>query len=248
MRPHPSLRHQSHRPWPLPERSWALQQVWNDLLFLHWPVPANSLRPLIPAPLDVQEFSGTAWLAVTPFWMSGVGFANRPFPLGLSRFPELNVRTYVRFEDRPGVWFFSLDAGSRLGVLGGRWLYGLPYVYARMRRERQGDQVTYDSMRPAGVGFAARYGPAAPPEPSLPGSLEHWLTERYCLYTVRGRERLYRAEIHHRPWPLQRAAAELSRNDMAGIHGIRADGPPALLHFSRELEVIVWSLERIRPR
>jgi uncharacterized protein YqjF (DUF2071 family) len=245
--PHPSLQHLSHRPWPIPERSWALRQVWHDLLFLHWPVPAASLRARIPPGLELQEFSGTAWLAVTPFWMSGVGFRHWLFPPGASRFGELNVRTYVNFEDRPGVWFFSLDAGSRLGVLGGRWLYGLPYIHAHIRWERSGEAIRYDSTRRDGTGFAARYGPTGPVAASVPGSLEHWLTERYCLYAQRRSAGLWRAEIHHRPWPLQSAAAVISRNDLRPAHRIAVEGPP-LLHFSRELEVVVWSLERVMRR
>ncbi|HEV8455811.1 MAG TPA: DUF2071 domain-containing protein [Gemmatimonadales bacterium] len=244
---HPSLQHLSHRPWPIPTRPWTLRQVWHDLLFLHWPVPAAILRTLVPPALEIQEFSGSAWLAVTPFWMSDIGFRRWRFPGGLSRFGELNIRTYVSRADRPGVWFFSLDAGSRLGALVGRWLYGLPYVHARIQQGQVGEEVRFGSTRRGGIGFVARYGPTGPPGTSHPGSLEHWLTERYCLYSQRSGE-LHRAEIHHRPWPLQPAAAVVTRNDLPGVHGIALGGPPALLHFSRKLEVIVWSLERVIRR
>jgi uncharacterized protein len=242
---HPSLQHQAHRPWALPSRSWLLRQTWHDLLFLHWPVPAAMLRPLIPRSLSVEEFSGTAWVAVTPFWMSGISVRQwPPFPL-LSRFEELNVRTYVSFADRPGVWFFSLDAASRLAVWGARLLYGLPYMHARMEQHREGEEVAYQSERKGGTCFSARYGPIGPCTPSPRGSLEHWLTERYCLYAQASGE-LYRAEIHHAPWPLQPAAATIHRNDLLGVNGITNSGPPALLHFSRKLDVIVWSRERVR--
>ncbi len=245
MATHSSLQHQSHRPWPLPARPWLLRQTWHDLLFLHWPVPAVILQPLLPAALQVEEFAGTAWLAVTPFWMSDIGIRNWPTPPMLSRFDELNVRTYVRFGGRSGVWFFSLDAGSRLAVWGARWLYRLPYVYARMRHRPAGDDVHYDSERSVGAGFRARYGPTGPVNPSRPGSVEHWLTERYCLYAPRPSGGLYRADIHHVPWPLQPAAATIARNDMLELHGIPQSGPPELLHFSRRLEVIVWPPERV---
>ena len=245
MATHSSLQHQAHRPWPLPARPWLLRQTWHDLLFLHWPVPAVILQPLLPAALQVEEFAGTAWLAVTPFWMSDIGIRNWPTPPMLSRFDELNVRTYVRFGGRSGVWFFSLDAGSRLAVWGARWLYRLPYVYARMRHRPAGDDVLYDSERSVGAGFRARYGPTGPVNPSRPGSVEHWLTERYCLYAPRPSGGLYRADIHHVPWPLQPAAATIARNDMFELHGIPQSGPPELLHFSRRLEVIVWPPERV---
>jgi hypothetical protein len=242
---HPSLQHQSHRPWPIPSRPWLLRQTWHDLLFLHWAVPAETLRPLLPGALQVDEFAGSAWVAVTPFWMSEIGFRNWPSPAALSRFDELNVRTYVSFGGRSGVWFFSLDAGSRLGVWGARWLYRLPYVHARMQHQLLGEEVLYHSERNPGIGFRARYGPIGPVTPSCPGSLEHWLTERYCLYAPRPSGGLYRADIHHAPWPLQAAAATIDRNEMLALHGIPASGPPRLLHFSRRLEVIVWSPERV---
>lgn len=177
--------------------------------------------------------------------MSDIGVRAWPKLPFLSRFDELNVRTYVRFADRPGVWFFSLDAGRRLGVWGGRWLYRLPYVHARMRHCRQAEEIAYQSERKLGAGFAARYGPIGPVTPSRPGSIEHWLTERYCLYAQKGSGALFRADIHHAPWPLQPAAVTIQRNDMLGVHGIELNGAPALMHFSRRLEVIVWARERV---
>lgn len=245
MAAHPSLQHQSHRPWPIPSRPWLLRQTWHDLLFLHWAAPAAILRPLLPGALQLEEFAGTAWVAVTPFWMSDIGFRNWPALPVLSRFDELNVRTYVRFGGRSGVWFFSLDAGSRLAVWAARRLYRLPYLHARMRHQHVGEELSYHSERRAGAGFGARYGPIGPVTPSRPGSIEHWLTERYCLYAPRPSGGLYRADIHHAPWPLQAAAATLDRNDMLELNGIEAGGPPSLLHFSRKLEVIIWSPERV---
>jgi uncharacterized protein YqjF (DUF2071 family) len=219
--------------------------TWHDLLFLHWPVPALALRSLVPQALDIEEFAGSAWVAVTPFWMSGIGWRNcGSFP-GASRFDELNVRTYVRHRDRSGVWFFSLDAGSRLGAWAARRMYGLPYVYARMQHRFEGDEIVYRAERPHQAGFEARYGPSGPVMQSQPGTLEHWLTERYCLY-ARGRSgALYRADIHHARWALQPAAASIQRNEMLDLHGIAAGGPPRLLHFSRKLDVVVWARERV---
>lgn len=244
MATHPELSQVDHRPWPVPDRPWLLRQTWHDLLFLHWPIPVAELRPQVPQPLEIDEHLGSAWVAVTPFWMSGIGVRNWPvFPIA-ARFDELNVRTYVRLGDRPGVWFFSLDAGSVLGVLGARFLYGLPYQYARMRHESSGEDVVYQSERSPSVGFAARYSPSGPVSRNAPGSTEHWLTERYCLYVRRGSS-LHRAEIHHAPWPLQTAQAVLSRNDMLRVNRLTVQQPPALLHFSRRLDVVVWSPERV---
>lgn len=184
-------------------------------------------------------------MAVTPFWMSGIRFRHLPTLPGGWRFEELNVRTYVAHGDRPGVWFFSLDAGSRLAVLAARWLYGLPYVHARMAHRQEGEAIVYDSVRADGTGFAARYQPSGVAAASRPGSLEYFLTERYCLYALDRSRRLQRADIDHVPWPLQPATAVVGRNDMLGVHGIPAVGSPATAHFARRLEVVVWSPERL---
>ena len=239
------LAQQAHRPWPAPRRPWALRQVWHDLLFAHWPVQGAVLRPLIPAGLTLQEFAGSAWVAVTPFWMSDIAFRGFPALPGVSRFDELNVRTYVTCQNRPGVWFFSLDAGNRLAVLVARRLYGLPYIPARMWHRAEGDALRYHAQRADGAGFDASYGPIGPPALSVPGSLEHWLTERYCLYAAGRDGTLYRAEIHHAPWGLQPAQAGIRRNQLPQASGIHLEGEPALLHFSRRLEVLVWPRERL---
>ena len=196
---HPAFAHVAHRPWALPTGRWVWRQTWHDLLFLHWPVPAATLRALVPPPLDIDEFGGEGWVGVIPFWMSGVTRRGWPGVPGASAFPELNVRTYVSWADRPGVWFFSLDAGNPLAVLAARAVYHLPYVNATMRARRSGSRVEYRSDRSSGMGFHATYGPTGPVFQARPGTLEHWLTERYCLYAQSGFGGLYRAEIHHAP-------------------------------------------------
>lgn len=172
-----------HRLWSPPDRPWAGHMTWRDLLFAHWPVPARALRPSVPAALEIEEFDGTAWLAVVPFEMTDMHLRGLPSVPGLSRTLELNVRTYVRAGTVPGVWFFSLDAESRLAVLGARRLFHLNYLHARMEIEREGHGVArytsrriHRGARPAN--FAASYRPVSQPFLSLAGSLEHWLTER----------------------------------------------------------------------
>ena len=237
-----------HRPWPVPDRPWAWRQTWHDLLFAHWPVPAADLRPLIPPELAVQEFDGTAWLGVVPFRMTGV--MRRPLPdlPGISAFAELNLRTYVEVGGKPGVWFLSLDAANLLAVWAARRLFHLPYFYARMSIGGLPDQVRYRSVRrrdPKDLTFKARYEPVSEPSQSQPGSLEHWLTERYCLYAIAPDGRVHRTEIHHGPWPLQQARAVIERNDLPLPHGLTCSGPPVLTHFCRRLEVVVWSPELV---
>ena len=229
----------------MPIRPWIGRQTWNDLAFLHWPIAAKTLRSLVPKTLEVEEHDGSAWVAITPFWMSGVTLRGWPEIPGTSTFPELNVRTYVTRGDRPGVWFFSLDAGNPLAVLAARAVYHLPYVNATMRARRSGSRVEYHSDRGSGMGFHATYGPTGAVFQAQPGTLEHWLTERYCLYAQSGSGGLYRAEIHHAPWPLQPGTASIEHNDMLVVHNLPDAGSPSLVHFTQKLDVIVWLPTRV---
>jgi uncharacterized protein YqjF (DUF2071 family) len=218
---------------------------WHNLLFAHWPVHADSIRRLIPDLVEVDTFDGFAWLGVVPFHMSGVRPRYVPVPLA---FPELNVRTYVKYRGKSGVWFFSLDAASWLSVRAARWL-GLPYYDARMAVQFHGDVVEYDSRRthenapPAD--FSARYAPTSPVYYSAPGTLDHWLTERYALYAALKPGRVVFGEIHHAPWPLQRAEAELRRNTMTIALGLNVEATEPLCHFARYQEVVAWPIVQI---
>lgn len=239
---HSALRTVSHRPWPLPPRPWAWRQSWRELLFAHWPVPAAKLRDLVPAPLEVQEFEGTSWVGIVPFRMAGV--MRRPLPdlPWISAFPELNLRLYVEHAGKPGVWFLSLDATNPLAVWAARRFFHLPYENADITIRVVDGSIHYVSeRRQRDARFAAQYAPSGEPYRSTPGSLEHWLTERYCLYARSPRGRLYRAEVHHEPWPLQPAEARIDDNVLTQPHGFELPGAPALLHFSRRLDVVVWS-------
>jgi uncharacterized protein len=253
-----------HRPWPLPGGPWFIAQSWLDLLFAHWPISVADLRPVVPDRLDLDVFAGQAWIGLVPFRMSGVRPRGVPALPGLSRFPELNLRTYVRgvageAEARPGVFFFSLDATNRVAVTLGRALFHLPYLRAQMTCETEpgGEVVRYSSRRshpgvPVGE-LEARYGPIGPVDRAEPGSLEHWLTERYCLYAVSPVDlppaengfRVYRSEVHHEPWPLQPAFADLTCNTIARSMNVPIAGPPRLLHFARRIDVVVWPPRRL---
>jgi uncharacterized protein YqjF (DUF2071 family) len=213
-----------------------MHQTWVDLLFAHWPIAADLLRRWVPEPLSINTFDGTAWLAVTPFRIEGLRARGLPALPGLSSFPELNVRTYVAAA-KPGVYFFSLDAGNPLAVAFARRFYDLPYFSAEMRAGAFGNGVFYRSRRRrGGAELEAHYEPSGDAFRSAPGTLEHFLTERYCLYTVKG-AKVFRTDIDHVPWPLQPAKAEFRRNTMGGQIGITLATPPPLLHFARRLEV-----------
>ncbi len=244
---HPSLAHLNHRPWPMPTSPWIWRQCWRELLFAHWPIPADVLRPLVPEPLKIQEFDGTSWLALVPFRMTGVMLRPLPDLPWLSAFPEVNVRVYVEHGGKPGVWFLSLDASNPVAVWAARRFFHLPYFRARMSLTRRTDPpstIDYRSERPD-ARLLASYRPTSAPYLSAPGTLEHFLTERYCLYARRPDGSLWRNEVHHQPWPLQKAEAEIGTNTLFASHGLTVDGPPALLHYAHEIGVVVWGAERV---
>lgn len=224
-----------------------MRQTWERLLFAHWALDPSVVRRLVPSVLDLDLRDGSSWVAVTPFSISGLRPRLLPPIPGGSSFPELNVRTYVTYRGKPGVFFFSLDAGSVMAVFGARAMYGLPYYYAGMRVQHEGDDVRYHCLR-RHMGkvaeFRGEYKPRGAIFEAAPGSLEKFLVERYCLYSVQGR-RLYRADIHHIPWPLQPADAHIDVNTMAAAAGIALPGDPPLLHYARQLEVLVWSPDRL---
>jgi uncharacterized protein YqjF (DUF2071 family) len=216
------------------------------LLFAHWPVPAEVLRPLVPPQLPLDTFGGQSWIGIVPFHMSNVRPRGVP-PLPLvSAFPELNVRTYVTLDNKAGVYFFSLDAANVPAVWTARALYHLPYFYAHMRAHVRNDEVDYTSERfltPAE--FKAKYRPVRGVELRASNTIETWLTERYCLYTV-WRNRIYRGDIHHPRWALQDAEAEITRNTMASAAEITLPDARPLLHFSKRQDVLIWPLQRIK--
>jgi hypothetical protein len=227
-----------------------MAQRWHDLLFAHWPLPAGLLARRLPRGLELDTFDGEGWLGVIPFRMSGVRLRGLPALPGTGAFPELNVRTYVRHRGRPGVWFFSLDAASAVAVGVARRWFHLPYFRARMECLAGTDgAVEYRSERthpgapPAEL--RARYAPDGSPAAAVPGSLEHFLVERYSLFADVGDGRLLRGDIVHPPWPLQPATAEWQHNSMAAAAGLALPDRAPLLHFARRLEVRIGRPRRV---
>ena len=245
----------SQSPRPLPSGRWVMTQRWNDLLFAHWPISPASVARLIPDGLQLDTFHGSAWLGVVPFWMDRIKLRGLP-PIPFTRsFPELNLRTYVRDQrtGAPGIFFLSLDANNVAAVAFARAAYSLPYYWAEMRLQQRSERefAFYSRRRwtKPPVIFKARYrglGPTRKLAESRSGSLEYFLTERYCLFT-RGRNgEPMRANVHHIPWPLEEAEAEIERNDLPAALGIRLPDQEPVLHYSRRLAVYEWQLERLK--
>ncbi|MBV8478237.1 MAG: DUF2071 domain-containing protein [Acidobacteria bacterium] len=245
MSSHALLRSAGHRPWPLPKTPWIMLQTWHDLLFAHWPISPHLMRQHVPAELPLDIWDGQAWMGIVPFHMSNVRLRWMPPLPALSAFPELNVRTYVTLHGKAGVYFFSLDAASLPAVWGARRFYHLPYYAAEMHVDVVGECVTYSSRRKDSQAvFAASYGSGGGAQVARQDSLEYWLSERYCLYTVH-RGRVYRGEIHHRPWALARAGARFEQNTMAAAASISLPPGTPLLHFAKRQDVLIWPLKRV---
>ena len=229
----------AHRPWPLSGEPWVQAQTWDHLLFAHWRVDHVSLRAIVPEQIPIDTFDGSAWVGITPFRITGFRLRGLPPVPVVSSFPEVNVRTYSTIDDKAGIWFFSLNTPSRLAVEAARFAYRLPYHHAQILDVRRDDRIDYRCDR-SGARFDATYRPDGPVEPAAPGTLEHFLTERYCLYTVH-EGAVHRAEVHHPRWPLQPAEAEIRENTMSPV---ALEGEP-LLHYSERQDVVIWSLERL---
>ena len=236
----------AHRPWPLPDGPWFMTQSWHDLLFAHWPVDARVLQEKLPAGLPLDTYDGQAWLGIVPFHMTNVAPRGVPSIPFVSAFPELNVRTYVTMNGKPGVYFFSLDASSTMAVNAARTFFHLPYYAATMSVRETNGEIHYESRRntrmPGVAEFAADYRPVGPVQLPKAGTLEHFLTERYCLYTVDDSFRAKRLEIHHWPWPLQAADAKITTNTMADAAGIRLPSTAPLLHFVKRQDMVAWPM------
>ena len=246
----------SHKPRPLPAGRWAMTQRWNDLLFAHWPVPTRNMETLLPDWLEADTYQGSAWLGAVPFWLDRIKIRGVPSLPGLRSFPDLNLRTYVRDQHTgtPGVYFFSLDASNLLAVVAAHAFYHLPCHWAEMRLEQRSErEFSFYSRRRFSskpVIFKARYrgmGPERKLAEGRAGTLEYFLMERSCLFSRNRFGQAERANLHHVPWPLEQAEAEIERNDLAASIGIQLPDQEPVLHYSRRLAVYVWPAELVRP-
>jgi uncharacterized protein len=232
------------RPDSLP----IMHQSWQKLLFIHWELPPELLRPHIPDRLTLDTYDGKAWIAITPFLVTGARPVFLPPMPCLSTFKEINVRTYVHFNGVPGVWFFSLDASSVLAVLGATAGFSLPYHAARMELRERGKDIFYSSKRAEPrqqpVEFEANWRKGGLLGEAQVDSLEFFLVERYCLYALSGKI-LYRARIHHKPWQLQDAELVTCRSTMIEGQGLPKPAGTPLLHYSERQDTSIWPLQRV---
>ncbi len=240
--PHTSLSQIDHRPWSLPNENWAWRQSWYDLAFIHVRVPLESIRDKIPAELEIDTFDGSAWVGIVPFNMVDVMKRGVPSIYPFAHFLELNLRTYVTHEGKSGVWFFSLDTTNLPLVLGGRYLYGVPYHQASMKYSFDNPpHHFYSRRRFSGATLETEFQPQGEIFTAQNGSFEHWATERYCLFSLSVFGRLMQVDVHHHMWPLQHAEGKLIQNDLLSSKGISTHDDSPLFHFSTGVDTISFT-------
>jgi len=235
-----------------PDATAMMRQRWSELLFLHWEILPAILTPLIPPGLDVDVHEGRAYVGLVPFRVTGVRPPLLPPVPGLSSFDEVNVRTYVHRGGRdPGVWFFSLDASTRLGVATARALFHLAYRYADAHLTRDGDRRRFTSHRvspgPLPATCDIGYAPRGAVRRAEPGTLEHFLVERYVLYSTDRRRRLYQGRVHHQPYPVQDADVGPLEEDLVSAAGIARDPTPPLAHYASAVDVEIFPIRASTP-
>lgn len=240
-RTHPAFSQTDHRPWPLPSQRPLLSQRWLNLLFIHWQVNETQLRAKIPEPLEIDRYDDKAWIAVVPFDMKGVTFNGLPAVRALSDFPEINVRTYVTYQGKPGVWFFSLDVPKQFAVWAARTFFHLPYRHAKVEVIEEAQAIHYKHKMP-NASFEATYQPQSKKSFKV-DTFEHWATERYCLYCQNKRGHLYRTEVHHPKWPLQYAILSIQENTLLKGWKLGAQHPSVL--FSKHLDVVAYAPQKV---
>lgn len=238
-----------HRPFPLPEGKWVMRQIWHDLLFVHWPVKPERIVPHIPDGLRLDLWQDMAWITLSPFHIARLHMRGLP-PLPFARsFCELNLRTYVTSDKKPGVYFFSLDASNRLAVEVAR-LAGLPYLNAVIRLEREEEKFHYTCQRTDSRGSSAEFTGTYYPTGreifhAAPDTLLYWLTERYRLYFIsKGIGATMAIDIHHRAWPLQPAALTIDKNTMFDSLGIPLPDEAPIATYSKAMDVLIWPIRK----
>lgn len=233
----------------VPAGHWVMTQTWHNLLFAHVPVAPESLRSLVPPSIEIDTFDGRAWLGVVAFRLSKIRLHGFPEVGLVSHFNEINLRTYVTQGGKPGVLFLSMDADNRLAIALARPTFRLPYTSADISFKRTSRGFSFAGERRDGPGkgtqFKAEYRPAGPAYTAREGTLDHWLTERYCYYCA-SKANTYRCDIFHPPWPLQRACASIELNPLARSLGLLPEYGAPLLHYAHKMTALIWMPRRLR--
>lgn len=227
------------RPFPLPMLPWVMTQEWNHLLMLHWPVSRLLLEPFVPKPLTVDTYENNAWISFILFKVTNMRFRGLPKIPYLHTFNEINIRTYVTYKGNRGVYFFSLSVNKWLNALAPKLLL-FPYYYKKIALQQ--DEVFHFSLKGQNEKFDCSYSSASDLFITSPGSLDYWLLERYCFWTVK-RKWLFRGDIHHEQWRVNEAKVSIRDNSLARFlpRSIFQDKPRT--HFTERKQVFIWPIQ-----
>ncbi len=236
----------NHRPWPIPNKPWRFKQTWHDLLFAHWPVDANYLRPFVPEYLTIETFHDKAWIGVVSFQTSHARARLLPYVPFFKHYNEINIRTYVRYGNTPGVFFFSMNISSPIAATFFHKIFRLPYYYSKIHCNQENDCIQFQCSKTTRnpIEMDLVYEPTTEAFQASNGTLEHWLTERYCFYTTFNKT-LFRAEILHEPWQLQQASAEIRKCEVAQFSNDDFLQQQPIFHYAKKQEVLSWGLENV---
>jgi uncharacterized protein YqjF (DUF2071 family) len=239
----------THRPWPIISKNWIMRQSWSNVLFTHWPISAELLRPHIPRSLEIDTFDGTAWLGVVVFIMEGIYLRGLTALSVTPKFAEVNVRTYVQRNGKPGVYFMSLDVGDLASLMIAKRWYRLPYKAAQISLQKEDQTFLCKSLRKeksnVPIGFHANYIPLSGVYLSKKELFDDWLTERYCFFSTDKRANIYCGEIHHQPWPLQKVDIEICKNSLFTPFQFDLSEEKMIAHFSKGLDSLFWNIKRL---
>lgn len=228
-----------HRPWALPHGPWQYYQEWNKVLFLHWEVPFESLRKLVPEHLNLDSLRGTYYVSLVAFTMEKIRPRNMPSLKLVSDFHEINVRTYIDNDNKKGVYFLNIEAQKFLSAFIARKLSGLPYEKANIKRTES----VYNSIN-ISKQYSIKASYSVKEILLRKSELDSWLTERYCLYFKDG-DGLYAYDIHHKAWEIRNVQFDHLSVDykIGDIHLTSAQ--PFSGHYSKGVEVVAWTRQKV---
>lgn len=233
------LEQTDHRPWPLPKRPWVHYQEWKNVVFLHWEIPKEILEALIPREVQLDTFENKAYVSLVPFTMKNTRIRYLPSNSLVSDFHEINLRTYIKKDNKAGVYFINMEAGKWISALLARVMTGFPYRYSRINRTAETYQASNKHIY---THLDLKY--KVQEQILKKSDLDRWLTERYCVYLTIHDALCYH-EVHHQPWPLNRI--EISELDLFYQFGkFRIDNKPTIAHYSPGINVIAWNREIIK--
>jgi uncharacterized protein YqjF (DUF2071 family) len=235
-----------HRPFSLPSSQWIMTQVWNDVLFMHWPVARDCIQSLLPRCLELDCYENTPWISFVLYNITNSRLRGFPPIPPFSSLPGLNIRTYVTYKGIPGIYFFSLDAPQLSAVLGAKWTTGLPYRFAKMNYKKEIDTIEFSSSFLGSRGeenFHVVYNPSSYMYEADPDNLDYWLLERYRMYSIR-KEKLYHMDIHHDQWKVSDVKVDHLENSMAPYLPQETFLTQPNIHYSRRRQCFFYPLKK----